>query len=43
MLVEEGKGVPSGHIQRLHLHLGELDQEQLLLDGMVIADESICN
>jgi hypothetical protein len=23
----------------LHLHLGELDQDQLLLDGMVIADE----
>ena len=38
MLVER-QGCSKWPLQRLHLHLGELDQDQQLLDGMVIADE----
>jgi hypothetical protein len=32
-------GVPGRHIRHRHLHQSELDQSQLLLDVMVIADE----
>jgi hypothetical protein len=39
MLVEESRVFQVVTFQTLHLHQGELDQSQLLLDVMVIADE----
>jgi hypothetical protein len=39
MLVEESRVFQVVTFQTLHLHRGELDQAQLLLDVMVIADE----
>jgi hypothetical protein len=39
MLVEESRVFQVVIFQTLHLHQGELDQDQLLLDVMVIADE----
>jgi len=39
MLVEESRLFQVAVFQTLHRHRGELDQEQLLLDVMVIADE----
>src|SRR5260370_22096212 len=38
MLIEESRGFQGVTFQTLHLHQGELDQDQLLLDVMVIAD-----
>jgi hypothetical protein len=39
MLIEESRVFQVVTFQTLHLHQGELDQDQLLLDVMVIADE----
>lgn len=39
MLVEESRVLQVVTFRALHLHKGELDQNQLLLDIMVIADE----
>jgi hypothetical protein len=39
MLVEESRVFQVVTFQTLHLHRGELDQDQLLLDVAVIADE----
>jgi hypothetical protein len=39
MLVEESRLVQVVTFQTLHSHQGELDQDQLLLDVIVIADE----
>ncbi|MGA3102837.1 MAG: hypothetical protein ABSD53_00055 [Terriglobales bacterium] len=39
MLVEESRVLQVVTFRTLHLHKGELDQNQLLLDIMVIADE----
>jgi hypothetical protein len=39
MLVEESRVFQVVTFQTLHLHQGELDEDQLLLDIMVIADE----
>jgi hypothetical protein len=38
MLVER-QGCSKWSLPRLHLHLGELDQNRQLMDGMVVADE----
>jgi len=39
MLIEESRVLQVVTFRTLHLHQGELDQDQLLLDVMVIADE----
>jgi hypothetical protein len=39
MLIEESRAFQVATFGALHLHLSELDQDQVLLDVMVIADE----
>jgi hypothetical protein len=39
MLVEESRAFQVATFTTLHLHQGELDRDQVLLDVIVIADE----